>query len=172
MTIRPTRLHLQAHQTTLETAQGTNIILGVGALSVADGFFRHDPPLPHELERAIDAVEDALMADHVPRAIGGSLVSSGPALRTLPGLQTSGAMVSRDHIEALFQRLAAASLGRPGHMSGLPKGREAAAALLIMRECMHHLGFESVSFIGLSQDRSPHAPGDRRRWRRSDHGSA
>ncbi len=171
MNAHATRLHLPAHQTTLETAQGTNIILGVGALSVADGFFRHDPPLPHELERAIDAVEDAMMADHVPRAIGGSLVSSDPALRAFPGLQASGATVSRGHIEALFQRLAATSLGRPGHMSGLPQGREAAAALLILRECMHHLGFESVSFIGLSKDRSPHPPGDRR-WRRSDHGSA
>lgn len=148
MTHRASRLHLQAHQTTLETAQGKNIILGVGALSVAEGFFHHDPPLPHELERAIDAVEDALMADHVPRAIGGSLVSSDPALRAFPGLETSGAPVSRDHIEALFQQLAAASLGRPGHMSGLPKDREVAAALLILRECMHHLNFESVSFIG------------------------
>ena len=143
---------MQAHQTTLETAQGKNIILGVGALSVADGFFHHEPPLPHELERAIDAVEDALMADHVPRSIGGSLVSSDPAIRAFPGLQTKGATVSRDHIEALFQRLASASLGRPGHMSGLPQGREAAAALLILRECMHQLGFESVSFIDSLRD--------------------
>lgn len=37
MTHRATRLHMQAHQTTLETAKGKNIILGVGALSVADG---------------------------------------------------------------------------------------------------------------------------------------
>lgn len=148
MTIRATRLHLQTRQTSLETAQGTNIILGVGVLSVADGFFRHDPPLPHELARAIDAAEDVLIADHAPRAIGGSLVSSDPALRTLPGLQTSGAMVSREHIEALFQPLAAASLGRPGHMTDLPQGREAVVALLTLRECMHHLKFESVSIVG------------------------
>ncbi len=147
MTHRVTRLHLQAHQTTLETAQGTDVILGVGALSVADGFFGHDPPLPHELERAIDAVEDPLIANHVPRAIGGSLVSSDPALRGVPGLIRGGAILSRDHIEALFQQLAAASLGRPGHMTALPHGRAAAAALLILRECMHHLNLESISFI-------------------------
>ncbi|MCZ4317099.1 hypothetical protein O4H66_27180 [Comamonadaceae bacterium G21597-S1] len=147
MTIRATRLHLQAHQTTLKTAQGRNIILSVGALSLADGFFHRDPPKPHELEHAIDAVEDALMADHVPRAIGGSLVSSDPALHALPGLQTSGTTLSIDQIEAPFQQLAAASLGRPGHMTDLQQGRQAAAALLILRECMHHLNFESASFI-------------------------
>jgi hypothetical protein len=147
MTIHATRLHIQAQQTTLTTEQGTNIILGVGTQSIADGFFRHAPTLPYDLERAIDAVEDALMSADVPRAIGGPLVSSDPALRTLPGLQASTATVSRNHIEALFQQLATTSLDRPGHTSGLPLVGGDAAALLILRECMHHLGFESLSFV-------------------------
>lgn len=146
MNTRATRLHMQAQQTSLGTEQGVNAILAVGPQAVAAAFFRHDPPLPHELERAIDAVEDALMHANVPRANGGALVTSDPVLSLFLGLQPGGAMVTRDHVEALFQRLAAASLGRPGDVSSLPQGREA-AALLILRECMHHLDFESVSFV-------------------------
>lgn len=147
MNTRTTRLHMQAHQTSLRTEQDVNAILAVGPRTVADAFFRHDPPLPYELERAIDAVEDALMHGDVRRAAGGALVSSDPAMSSFPGLQPGGATVTRDYVEALFQRLAAASLGRSGDLSSLPPGREAAAALLILRECMHHLDFESISFV-------------------------
>ena len=50
-------------------------------------------------------------------------------------------------IEQWFQRLAAASLGRPGAMQGLPAGREAAATLLILREFMHHRGHSEITFV-------------------------
>ena len=71
MNTRATRLHMQAQQTSLGTEQGANAILAVGPQALADAFFRHNPPLPHELERAIDAVEDALMHANVPRVLGG-----------------------------------------------------------------------------------------------------
>lgn len=146
MNTRATRLHMQAQQTSLGTEQGANTILAVGPQGVADAFFRHHPSLPNELERAIDAVEDALMHANVPRALGGALVTSDPILKSFLGFQAGAATVTRDHVEALFQRLAAASLGRPDDMSSLPQRRDA-AALLILRECMHHLDFESVSFV-------------------------
>jgi hypothetical protein len=50
-------------------------------------------------------------------------------------------------VEQWFQRLASASLGQPGAMQGLPSGREAAAALLVLREFMHHRGHASIFVV-------------------------
>jgi hypothetical protein len=47
-------------------------------------------------------------------------------------------------VEQLFQQLAAVAEGRPVASSGLPAGRTFAATLLILREFMHHLGFDSI----------------------------
>lgn len=41
-------------------------------------------------------------------------------------------------VEQWFERLALGSQGRTGALDGLPPGREAAAALLVLREFMHH----------------------------------
>ncbi|MEZ5658025.1 MAG: hypothetical protein R3E83_05715 [Burkholderiaceae bacterium] len=54
----------------------------------------------------------------------------------------------------MFSQLASAALGRPSAIDGLLSGREAAAALLIVRECMHHLGFETL----VIDRHEPHAP--------------
>jgi hypothetical protein len=55
-----------------------------------------------------------------------------------------GAGLTRDAVEALFQRLASRALVMPVATAELPHGREVAAALLILRECMRHLGFDRV----------------------------
>jgi hypothetical protein len=103
-------------------------------------FFPHDPPTPGELESAIDAVEDALMDSRAQRVEAGTLVISDDTLRLLPGLLPDGT-TTIEEVEARFQRLASASLGHPGALADSPLSSEAAAALLILRECMHHLGF-------------------------------
>lgn len=66
------------------------------------------------------------------------------AVRALPGLSTLGAVLSVEAIETLFQRLTSRSLGSPVALSELPAGQEIAAALLVLRECMHHLGFDEI----------------------------
>ena len=78
----------------------------------------------------------------------GELRVDDSPLRALPGLQEPGASLTRDGVEALFQRLASRSLGTPVPASELPEGREVAAAALILRECMHHLGFARVVVAG------------------------
>lgn len=50
----------------------------------------------------------------------------------------SGPTLTVDIVEPSFQRLASASLGKPGVMQGLPAGREAGATLLVQREYLHH----------------------------------
>lgn len=66
-------------------------------------------------------------------------------LQALLGLAADGMRrLARDDVEAMFQRLASASLGHPGALAGHLSDRDAAAALLMLRECMHHLGYEGV----------------------------
>jgi hypothetical protein len=53
-------------------------------------------------------------------------------------------VLSLGEVERLFQRLASAASGPSSPFSDLPVDRETAAALLILRETMHHLGFDRV----------------------------
>jgi len=139
-----TRFRLEPQRTTLSASTGGEVIVAAGVDGLADVSFHHDPPTPAEMEQAIDVVEEALMATHLPHAERGELVTSDPWLRGLPGLRDEGASLTRDDVEALFQQLASASLGNSGALRNLPAGGRAGAALLILRECMHHLGYESV----------------------------
>ncbi|GAA4402975.1 hypothetical protein [Quisquiliibacterium transsilvanicum] len=139
------QLELQAQATVLLFDEGRTVALPVGAQGLAETVLRHDPPTSLELERAIDDIEDALSAARVARVDGGELVTADPLLLSLPGLDRPGAGLARDDVEALFGRLASRAHGMPVVGTDLPHGRDVAAALLILRECMHHLGFERVA---------------------------
>jgi hypothetical protein len=139
-----TEIRTEDHRTTLAEGAAPEGVVAVGARGLAEELFRHDPPTPHEIEQAIDRVEDALAASGVKQAVRGDLLTRDPQLHALLGLHTGGDRVTRDEVELRFQRLASASLGHPGLRDGLPADPAAAAALLILRECMHHLGYAGV----------------------------
>ena len=151
----PVRLRLQTQSTLLEFDSGETVTLPVGPRRLAEDVLRHDPPTPTELERAIDVIEDALTGSRLARADRGDLATTDALLRALPGLNAQGARLTRDAVEALFQGLASRSLGTPVAAAELPHGRDIAAALLILRECMHHLGFDGV---GAATDRAATMP--------------
>jgi exopolyphosphatase/pppGpp-phosphohydrolase len=145
----PACLRLQAQLTTLELEGSKRITLPVGPRGLVDAVLLHDPPTPAELERAIEVVEDALMASRLTQSDRGELVTADALLLALPGMESSGGGgLTREAVEALFQRLASRSLGSPIATAELPPQRDIAAALIILRECMHHLGFDRV---GLAQ---------------------
>ena len=139
-----TRLRLDPHHTTLSLPDAAEVVVGTGVDDLASAVFRHDPPTPAELEQAIDIVEDALMATRLAHTERGDLMTSDDLIRALPGLHGDGSRLTRDEVEALFQRMASVSLGNPGAQGDLPTGNRTRAALLLLRECMHHLGFEAV----------------------------
>jgi exopolyphosphatase/pppGpp-phosphohydrolase len=120
-----------------------------GTQQLADETFRHEPPRPVELESAIDVVEDQLTAAVGVVPTDSSLVLLGPLARQLSqavGATDGGSStVSIETVEGLFQRLASESLGNPAARRGLPAGNVFVAGVLILREFMHHLGFESVT---------------------------
>ena len=137
-------LLLQPRATLLDLECDRTVRLQVGPQVLAEEVLRHDPPTPTELERAIDLIEDALTGVHVAQPDGACLKTADPLLLKLPGLGTERASLGRDDVESLFQLLASRALGTPVGVVDLPQGREEAAALLILRECMHHLGFDRV----------------------------
>ena len=138
------RVRLHARNTVLEFADGAVVTLPVGVGDLAHDVLRHEPPTPAELERGIDLIEDAIMAARLPRADRGTLLATERAVHALPGLQAPEALLTLAALESLFQRLASRALGTPVPEAELPQGREVAAMLLILRECMHHLGFGQI----------------------------
>lgn len=145
MSRQPVSLQLQGRSTLLKFDGGETVRLAVGPRDLAEDVLRHEPPTPAELERAIDVVEDALTGSRLARSERGDLVTADALLRALPGLGAPGMRLTRDAVEALFQRLASRALGTPVATAELPRGRDIAAALVILRECMHHLGFDGVA---------------------------
>jgi hypothetical protein len=139
-----TRLDLHDHRTILSGDDLPTVTLAVGIRRLAAGVFRQDPPAPAEIEHAIDLLEDALTASGLRQLPRGDLVNGDPVLLAMLDLNANGARRSRDEVEDRFNRLADASMGRRSVATGLPPGREGAAALLILRECMHHLGFDGI----------------------------
>jgi hypothetical protein len=142
-----TALQFEEQRTTLSGGTTPQVVLGVGIGDLASKVFRHDPPAPYEMEQAIDLVEDALAATGLKRAERADLLISDEPLCTLLGLQSTGSRVTGEEVEAKFQRLASVSLGHPGLLDGMPSGGpggRVAAALLVLRECVHHLGFAGV----------------------------
>lgn len=141
------RLVFEPGSTSLVMGSGEHVRLAVGPQGLAAQVFRHDPPTPLELEQAIDLIEDAFMASKVPHATRADLLMAEELLPPLLSLASQGARLSREDVERQFEQLAARSLAGVPLRAGLPAGREAAAALVILREVMHHLGFQGLRAV-------------------------
>jgi len=139
-----TIIRFEDDRTLLRSSAQSIATVQVGARSIAQRFFLHDPPTPAELEQAIDLVEDALMAAGLRQAARGNLVAEDAALMPQLGLGSTGGIATRDEVEMAFQRLASVALGQPRTKGTTLLDREQAATLLILRECMHHLGYKGV----------------------------
>ncbi|MBL8325084.1 MAG: hypothetical protein JNJ89_08995 [Rubrivivax sp.] len=141
------RLRLQPRPTVLEFEGRALATLPLGPQGMAEDVLLHDPTTGAELERAIDLVEDALTGLRLGPPGGRRFVTSDGLLLALPGLGVQGAGLTRDGVEMLFQRLASRTSGAPVAVAELPHGREISAALLILRECMHHLDVDRVDVL-------------------------
>ena len=123
--------------------------LPLGDEATGTRFFAGERPTPVELERAIDFVEDALMAALPHWPPGAVLLSTNArwlADAGLAGEMEAGSFtpLSTLAVEAAFQRLASGALGDASAWRELPVGRAAAARLLVLRETLHHLGLEGL----------------------------
>ena len=150
-----TVLRIGAEQTSVAVFSAGNgpaasIDLRIGTAQLSSEYFRRYPPTPLALENAIMVVEDEVARTRTLIANGSTLVTDDASVREIArvaGLDDLPVMIlRREVVEQTFERLVAASLGRPA--SGLPARQSFAVALLILREFMHHLGFSSISIVG------------------------
>jgi hypothetical protein len=142
--VSATQLRFEVDRTVLTPAGAPEFMVPIGPQALAARYWRGGAPSAWQIEQAIDQVETALMSQSLAHGARGWLASADPWLCALPGLQSAGASLTRDAIEVLFNFLAAAAeTGRSRTASFAAEG-EAAAALLVLRECMHHLGFDSI----------------------------
>ena len=107
------------------------------------------------LEAAIETIEDAVMPLASQMAVGAVLVVSNDTLPEglLPALGISAANPSAaafglDALEAAFTELAALAQGRPQTQANIPATPDFAAALLVLREAMHHLRLPRARVTG------------------------
>ncbi|MCM2345446.1 MAG: hypothetical protein NDI95_02175 [Acidovorax soli] len=150
-----TVLHIGAEHTAIATGQGDEasawLVLDIGAHKTARQFFKRSPPTPLEMEHAIATVEDEVIRAVPVLAPGTALLCADAPVREvalLAGLAPGERMaMPLDAMERVFERLAAVAEGRPAVREGLPQGTDFAAALLILREFMHHLRFGAVTVV-------------------------
>lgn len=136
-----TLLQFDAQATTLDNGAAPPCRLAVSLAELAGTVLRHDPPTPYALEQGIDIIEMAIMDRRPPQGEGGGLATTEPAFAALLPPGQPSIRLTRDAVERLFQALAAVAQGDHRAASELPRGQDFAAALLILRECMHHLDY-------------------------------
>jgi exopolyphosphatase/pppGpp-phosphohydrolase len=148
-----TSLHLGADTSTLICiGENGRVVLreefSLGTASLARQWMRHTPPTALDIEHAIEQTEDVVMplAAKLVRTEQLQIRGSGAALI----LQAVGAKPdavlrwSLDEVEDLFNRIAMVSQGRPSGQEALPTAPEFYAAMVILRECLHHLRFSGI----------------------------
>jgi hypothetical protein len=168
LTSRPgLQLQIGSLQTSLrwdDAALGSIRPLDMGLVKTAGHFFRPHPPTPLSLENGIAAIEDELFkVRHLAPAPGAAQQAvlrthdaaihqiaafAGADAGVMPGLPAAPfAVLPVQAVERAFEDLVALSAG--GRVSSAPWATEAeaAAALLILREFMHHMGFDQIEVL-------------------------
>lgn len=147
-----TTLQLGANSSSVLCTQDDRVVLQqdlpLGTASLARQWMRHTPPTPLDIEHAIEQTEDVIMplAAKLVRTEQLQLRGSGAAL-ILQGVGAVPDTVLRwnlEEVEDLFNRIAMVSQGRPSAHEALPTAPEFYAAMVILRECLHHLRFSGV----------------------------
>ncbi len=130
-----------------EPARLISLPLGLSAL--ARRYF--DAPRPSEaaIEAAIMEVEVRVMPLRSLLAPGTRCVTADPNVRAM--VEVLGLVgepwvtLATDAVEQLFNRWLAIALGRPATQDGLPTSGEFGAALLVLREWLHHLSHTRIA---------------------------
>lgn len=146
-------LQISEHETGLIDEQNRlkPVSLSIGYKLVSDRFFRDFPPTYEDIDRAINFTEDRV----VPYQ---SLFDGESVLTTHDGFAMQIAelafnttkgnnwiSVPRNELENVFNRFADIVKGLPPSQDLIPEDNKFVAYLLILREIMHHLKFETLT---------------------------
>jgi hypothetical protein len=143
-----TRLYLDTAPIRLQPAQGEAITLQLSLEQLLAAGLGHFPPTELALEQAIATTEDALMAQMPAlRAQPLELLQlADQTLAELPAVlgQPAGAPLTVEAVERAFNQLVAVAAGLPARSLGIPEQPQFVAALLVVRELMHHVGWKEL----------------------------
>lgn len=140
-------LQVEADHTVLLDSEQRSVTLRVSPRTLAARHWPRGRPSPLQLERAIDDVEYAIEQAGLRHADRGLLLATGGLLQLLPQRFRSSGEFSRDDVEAEFSQLVAAAVSAVSDAE-LALNGESAAALLLLHEVMHHLGFQALKTDG------------------------
>ena len=146
------RLHRAGERVLLDVVSdgrsSSPVTLEAGSMRRILASLRHEPPTAAELESAIERVENDLMPVLRTLPERSRLITSWPDIREIArvaGLDlTSDARLDTATVERLFNNLADVAYGTPAAQLGVPTNRGFAATLIVLREVLHHGGFESI----------------------------
>ena len=150
-------LGAQASSVARQGVAGADVALDWGYASIAQQRLRHAVINDGDVEQAIAVVEDAIMplarpwphpvhastlacvCDAVHEWLPHLLAEMGDGVAALAGwrLYPTGA------VESLFNRFADIAMGSPAR--GLVLSTQAAASLVVVRECLHHWGMQTLA---------------------------
>lgn len=145
-------MHLYLHENPLrlQPAHGPDIPLPLSLAALLDDGLQHFPPTEAALERAIASTEDALMPQ-IPalRALPPVRLDCTDAvlepLRQLLALPAQPIHVLEiEQVERAFNQIAQVAAGMPARAVGLAERPDFVAALLVVRELMHHVGWRQL----------------------------
>lgn len=126
----------------------SSVHLAISPASLAGSLWGPGLPTPLQIEQAIDEVEATIEGAGLRHALRGELLLTGDVPSGLSALLGPGTVLDRNTLEDRFTQLASraytASRGEAPGAGAAEWGGEAAAALLTVRELMHHLGFTSL----------------------------
>lgn len=139
-------------------------LLPLGLRALSDQFFPAGQLNALSIERAITEVEDVVMPWHNKLPEGACLFGRDAAITQLAQWagwpnQNAPWQLTTEAVEALFNRWVARAQGRPASQDELPMDGPFSAALLVLRECLHHLGFDGITVLPMAaSDADAHGP--------------
>lgn len=119
----------------------------LGSDIISKKYFHHSPPTPNEVEYAINTIEDTIIPIQKKLNPQTKLYTFNPVIAEIANLNASAPHPSEldiKEMESVFSRLALIISGRPSSTDNLPGTPKFAATLLLLREIMHHLRFNSI----------------------------
>ncbi|MCW3789500.1 hypothetical protein [Plebeiibacterium sediminum] len=121
------------------------ITLPIGYQSITKKYFKNGIPTEAGAEYAINDIEDALMSNKSLINNDALLVTNNQKLaEALIKNGLNQEIYSRKTIEDLFNNFARIIMGSPNSMMSTEMSGEEFALILILREILHHLDFDSV----------------------------
>jgi len=141
--------------------------LPLGPQALGDRYFPAGRLNALAIEEAIAEVEDIVMPWHGKLPSAASLFMDAAEVAGLArwaGMPDNAGpwRLTTEAVEQLFNRWAALAQGRPASQDPLPTTARFSATLLVLREWLHHLGFDGITVVQRTPTAEAAQPGPAR----------